>query len=288
MTGSLRNRNGFTLIELSIVLIIIGLIAASILVGRDLINAAKVRAQVTQIENIKSAVRAFRLKYNAIPGDIPAADARSLGMKDRSGAPGHGDGDGMISGCSSDTIFHIYGCETALFWSDLKFAELIAGDFSEVSDNPILVTEAEKDKYFLPAKIGTDNHIVAFYNNESDAGTAGTKNGQYFSLRRFHGTQANGQYLADDTGISPLEAYWLDTKIDDGLPYKGRLVAGNNKTISSPDTFRLYVIPYISSSSHICVDFDTDIPANMDAHKTVYLIKPKDGKEHSCAINFGL
>lgn len=49
-TLQMKNQSGFTLIELSIVLVIIGLIVGGVLVGRDLIKAAEVRAQVSQIE----------------------------------------------------------------------------------------------------------------------------------------------------------------------------------------------------------------------------------------------
>jgi len=64
---------GFTLIELSIVLVIIGLLVGGILVGRDLIEFAKVRAQITQLSDIETQIKTFELKYNCIPGDCPNA-----------------------------------------------------------------------------------------------------------------------------------------------------------------------------------------------------------------------
>lgn len=64
----MKKKNGFTLIELSIVLVIIGLIVGGMLVGQDLINAAKVRAEFSQMEKLDAAVNTFRLKYNALPG----------------------------------------------------------------------------------------------------------------------------------------------------------------------------------------------------------------------------
>jgi prepilin-type N-terminal cleavage/methylation domain-containing protein len=62
---TIRHRAGFTLIELAIVLVIIGLIVGGILVGQDLINAAAVRAQVSQIEKYQTAVHTFQTKYNS-------------------------------------------------------------------------------------------------------------------------------------------------------------------------------------------------------------------------------
>ncbi len=66
--GNIR-RQGFTLIELSIVLVIIALLIGGILVGRDLIEAARIRAQISQIEELQTAISTFRSKYNCLPGD---------------------------------------------------------------------------------------------------------------------------------------------------------------------------------------------------------------------------
>src|SRR5271170_3878378 len=60
----------FTLIELSIVLVIIGLIVGGVLVGQDLIKAAQIRATVTQLEKYNTSVNTFRGKYNGLPGDL--------------------------------------------------------------------------------------------------------------------------------------------------------------------------------------------------------------------------
>lgn len=67
------NRSGFTLIELAIVMVVIGLIVGGILVGRDLIEAAGIRATVSDVEKLKTAIRTFQTKYNCLPGDCPNA-----------------------------------------------------------------------------------------------------------------------------------------------------------------------------------------------------------------------
>lgn len=54
---------GFTLVELSIVLVIIGLIIGGVMVGRDLIKTSEVRSQISQIEEFKTAVNTFKVKY---------------------------------------------------------------------------------------------------------------------------------------------------------------------------------------------------------------------------------
>jgi prepilin-type N-terminal cleavage/methylation domain-containing protein len=92
---------GFTLIELSIVLVIIGLIVGGVLVGQDLINASHVLAQVAQITKYNTAVNTFQLKYGYLPGDIPASEVAPLGFTAapvRAGIAGRGDGNGLIEG----------------------------------------------------------------------------------------------------------------------------------------------------------------------------------------------
>lgn len=78
-----RKIRGFTLIEMSIVLVVIGLIVGGVLVGQDLIRAAGVRATITQIEKYNTATNTFREKYGALPGDINGNIALSFGFTGR-------------------------------------------------------------------------------------------------------------------------------------------------------------------------------------------------------------
>jgi prepilin-type N-terminal cleavage/methylation domain-containing protein len=88
--------SGFTLIELSIVLVIIGLIVGGILVGRDMVRSAEIRADVGEAEKINSAINAFKLKYNCLPGDC--ANATALFGIGPYGHINNGDGNGLIRG----------------------------------------------------------------------------------------------------------------------------------------------------------------------------------------------
>ena len=68
MAARYRMRSGFTLVELSIVLVIMGLLAAGVLVGRDLIQAAALRSQISEMEYYNVAVQAFRAKMDRCGG----------------------------------------------------------------------------------------------------------------------------------------------------------------------------------------------------------------------------
>src|SRR5690349_8212917 len=71
-----RSEAGFTLVELAIVMIIIGLLIAGVLKGQQLITNAKVTAQVAQVKSIDAATSSFKDMYNALPGDITNAANR--------------------------------------------------------------------------------------------------------------------------------------------------------------------------------------------------------------------
>jgi prepilin-type N-terminal cleavage/methylation domain-containing protein len=119
-------RNGFTLIELSIVLVIIGLIVGAILVGRDLVAAAQYRRAVSDLENLKTSIATFKNKYNCLPGDCANATAFFSCADDYttpwSGNYCNGDGDGLYDsdGTSSNATYE----GTLRIWEQLSDAGL--------------------------------------------------------------------------------------------------------------------------------------------------------------------
>lgn len=127
-------QQGFTLVEIAIVLVIIGLLVGGVMVGKDLISGGEVAKQAAQISQYKTAVSSFRDKYNGLPGDLTAATANRFQMITRSGTAGHGDGNGFIEGCAYNA--RNAGCETLLFWTDLSFAGLISPSLNAASDAP--------------------------------------------------------------------------------------------------------------------------------------------------------
>jgi prepilin-type N-terminal cleavage/methylation domain-containing protein len=93
---------GFTLIEMSIVLVIIGVLAGAILVGQNLIFAAQIIGTVSAMDRYKQAYNTFVNKYNCVPGDCPKATSFGLfsaGVCQNGGVPStnsNGDGGGYI------------------------------------------------------------------------------------------------------------------------------------------------------------------------------------------------
>lgn len=132
LQGSVRltlpQKAGFTLIELSIVLVIIGFLVGGVLVGQTLLTAAAVRAQATQIEKYNAAVNTFYGKFQYLPGDMPQAAVQQWGFTvatSRLGwepladsTVGRGNGDGILEGscyCANGSAGLTQGAETYWF-----------------------------------------------------------------------------------------------------------------------------------------------------------------------------
>jgi|ERR1700691_2463994 len=220
--------HGFTLIELSIVLVIIGLIVGGVLVGVNLIRAAEVRATIAQIEKYQTAVNTFYGKYQALPGDIAAADATSFGFipAGRSGGFGNGNNDGMITGQHPDWFAPYTQYDEPLwFWVDLSAnTHLIDGTFGSapIIEGQAAITTSQLGLYYPEAKLGGGNYICVY----NYGGTTGAPGTNYFAIVALTGVNAGGLMGAgDNLGLTPSQAYGIDTKIDDGRPQTGNVQA---------------------------------------------------------------
>jgi prepilin-type N-terminal cleavage/methylation domain-containing protein len=232
------HHQGFTLIEMSIVLVIIGLIVGGVLVGQDLIRAAGVRATISQIEKFNTAANTFFEKYRYLPGDIPAGPAAQFGFAARGQYAGEGDGNGLIEGVTSNAassnLGYAFGAgETTMFWSDLTYANgqnlnLIEGSFSAASPSTIATFPvANVSSYFPAAKLGNGNYFYVYSNRVDSAAVMLAQ-----PITNFYGIAIikninNSNGLNSAQGLSIQQAYDIDKKIDDGLANSGRVVGAS-------------------------------------------------------------
>ncbi len=126
MLKMITSKKAFTLVELSIVIVIIGLIIAGVTAGRALVRDAKLRSVVSQVNQYKVALDAFRLQYNALPGDM--TNATSYWNTTVTTTNGNGK-NGIEWGGASDTN------ESTRAWQHLSLAGLIIGSYAGTALN---------------------------------------------------------------------------------------------------------------------------------------------------------
>lgn len=204
----------FTLVELAIVIVIIGLLVGGVLQGQELIRQAKLRKLSTQIEGYKAAILTFKAKYNALPGDMKNATQMwgTYASCDNVPTQGvltcNGNGDGNIG--LWGTGAHNY--EWGTFWQHLNNARLIPTWEMKTRLTNDWGPEGPLDS----SSFGLLNTNVINY-VQSGAGVGGFS-GHYGHFFVFGRSQGGHPWY----GIMPPEdAFSFDTKYDDGLPGTG-------------------------------------------------------------------
>jgi len=229
----LSGNSAFTLIELSIVMVIIGLLVGGVLVGRDLIDAALVLKQISQIDKYEMAVQAFQGKYGYLPGDIPDPSATQYGFIARNGSA-RGDGNNVIQGscasyCGNGGGINFSVGEVLVFWVDLSTAGLIDGSFT-TGNNTVSqgATTSQVSLFFPKAKIGNGNYVYVYSGWYPDSAYVNWSSDSvnYFGLSQVTGIQYSTYgALANGAGLTVMQANNIDKKIDDGLPTTGSVRA---------------------------------------------------------------
>jgi prepilin-type N-terminal cleavage/methylation domain-containing protein len=195
--GPKNKQKGFTLIEIAIVLVIIGLLLGGVLKGQELINTARVRALNNNVDGITAAWFSFQDRYRAFPGDYSQA---SINLP---GAPTNGDGNGLVGSTAAEAA------ERPNVWIHLAAAGYITGTFDEA---PVAA-----DAYNCGTTTCPDNGFGSGMNlsyGTSVKGAAG----------------ADAHELISGRGIPVEVIAELDRKVDDGVPRTGAMRLGDNGT----------------------------------------------------------
>ena len=143
-----NSQAGFTLVEIAIVMVIIGLLIGGILKAQGMIQNAKVKRVVKQADELRAAVMGFYDKFGMYPGDENQAAIPP-------GADGEGDGDGMIE-TSNNEIYEVY--------RDLVRSELIAGDYNGTSELPTHAFGGPVRLQWVDPGPGTAKHYFMYAN----------------------------------------------------------------------------------------------------------------------------
>ncbi|BAO30800.1 prepilin-type N-terminal cleavage/methylation domain-containing protein [Sulfuritalea hydrogenivorans] len=191
-------QSGFTLVEIAIVLVIIGLLLGGVLKGQELINSAKVKNLATDFRNVPLFIYGYQDKYRALPGDDGQAAAHVAGatVATTPAAAPAARSNGVIEGAWDSTT---QTDESFLFWQHVRLAGLAAGP------------TAVADTNYQPRN--ADGGIIGITTNDNAA--------PYIAGMR-------GTYLVCTQGVLGKYARQLDTTMDDGCPNTGsiRVVPG--------------------------------------------------------------
>lgn len=202
-----KRETGFTLIELAIVLVIIGLLLGGVLKGQELINSAKVKNMTNDFRSVQVQLYTFQDKYRALPGDDKAA-------KDHLGAVAtNGDGDGIIEG-----LYNAANGETFQVWQQLRLAQIASG--------------------------AIDTSAAAYLPVNADGGRIGVQSGTTASIANLSGNyivcseSISGKFvrqldlLLDDGNTSTGSLMATSQAIDGATPAVAVISTGASQTLS--------------------------------------------------------
>jgi prepilin-type N-terminal cleavage/methylation domain-containing protein len=187
----MKKQSGFTLVEIAIVLVIIGLLLGGVLKGQELINSAKVKNFASDIRNISTMVYAYQDRFRALPGDDPRAATNFTGGT-LATTPAASQGNARINGnWDATTVTE----ETVLFWQHVRLAGLASGTS--------VVSAAAAD---------------AYYPRNADGGRIGVTGDPVWT-----GGVWAANFFVCMSGVQGRFVRQLDTTLDDGDTRTGTL-----------------------------------------------------------------
>ena len=187
----MQQQRGFTLVEICIVLVVIGLLLGGILKGQELINSAKVKNLAQDFRSVPTLIYAYQDKFRALPGD----DGRAVShlCPNAAACTTAGNANGAIDGNWDDPIGS--GSEALLFWQHVRLARLATG------------ASTPGDANYLPLN--------------SEGGRLGVQSGGATAPLGLA-----GGYIMCSAGIQGKFILQLDETLDDGDPATGTFRAG--------------------------------------------------------------
>lgn len=213
-------RKGFTILEISIVIVVIGLITGAVMVGRDMMHNAALNSQIAQLEKFTLATATFKMKYGGLPGDLLNADQYGLNYHTASGSTVNR-GDGVLNNHAvRDAPVSTMWTEITFFFIHLTDAGLIEGNQQYKHQNMTYnyCDDTGYYKQFPKMEIGNGGIHATQYRNKIWFGLA---------LNSCSLGAGGGSLILRSTGgvIAPSDAHYIDTKLDDGIPATGTVIA---------------------------------------------------------------
>lgn len=270
MRASTHHRAGFTLVEMSIVLVLLGLLVGGVLAGQTLLKSYRLKGVLEEKEQYVAAVNLFSQKYNAFPGDFSGATQL---WEQNSGCGGASTSE--IASCDGDNNGYIDGTEFSYVWNHLGQAGLANQTYaiSFPAVTTVLSNYLSAGDTMPESPISGAGWVIRYVGLVGDVQNLGYFQGSYGHALHLMRPSSDDVVAA----ITPVDAQSMDEKIDDGLPARGVFVVlqgsglGTNPELSNPDCT-------VKANGTAPTD-DTDLDATYDAIGT-------DGNAIACTPVF--
>jgi len=213
-----QKQHGFTLVELSVVIVLIGLIVAGVIGAQNLVELAKSRKLMGQIQSFKVAFNTFYLEFEQYPGDMSNASSYWSSCTTANGSVCNGDGNRRYGSWGSN--------EGERGWHHLSLAGLLPYSFDNSSYGAVIggwaseskpgVTSPKFDQY-------ATNEICAKFWRESHSLFGSLSGKNIITIRGIIPTDANHTCWQGNAGIPVKVAHQIDNKLDDGEMRTGHM-----------------------------------------------------------------
>jgi prepilin-type N-terminal cleavage/methylation domain-containing protein len=210
---------GFTLVEIAIVLVIIGLLLGGILKGQEMITQAKIKNLIADFSGVSAAYHGYQDRYRAIPGDDPNADTRWTTAPAAVKGNGNGQVGGTYNNGNAPCALNVESCS---WWDHLRRAGFVAGTGST-----------------LPF-----NAVTGFIGVQTGDGAGSTALGTGAGVGGFAGLILCSANMPDKMAIA------VDTQMDDGVLITGT-VRGQIQTGPNPAVIAIAVGTYAETGTNV-------------------------------------
>lgn len=220
----LASLRAFTLIELSIVLVIIGLLVGAIASFRSYSTNARISTMMNEGKILISAFNQFQTRYGAPPGDMSTASGSWTGA-------GNGDGNGVIRACSGGGCTQL-PLERYYAFQHLALAGFIQGTYTGAVNGSggatiglnVVGSSVEKSAFLFDHPDAADGFV---------SGDSLYFDGVYGNILRIAGLNDNTNAIPALGFLTPKQAYQLDDKFDDGQPGTGNIMTPKSSALAN-------------------------------------------------------
>jgi prepilin-type N-terminal cleavage/methylation domain-containing protein len=238
-------QTGFTLLEISLVLTLIALLAGAVLTGRHLIRSGELQSVIADVERFKTSAIQFREKYKELPGDFTGATTiwgSDAGCPEtpanavRKITTCNGNGDGYIA-VQNTFVAGQDSWEMLRAWQHIANAGFIDGQYvGTITTQAAAATTFYQAGWNTPtSKFRKDfNGYVINYFGPDDGSSAGTYAGEYGHVIIYDNMYRASAADPVEYALTPEDAFTLDGKVDDGSASTGKVRSFKTGALSLP------------------------------------------------------